>query len=81
MKSIVSLNKLNTGTIDVSMGSISTTAITSLKIMEGYDTLQFLLGFSRFSCELGYPKKLLIDEGGQLMSVFLCVRLFWGGGC
>ena len=26
------------------------------------------MAFSRFSCELGYPKKLLIDEGGQLVS-------------
>ena len=36
--------------------------------MEDYSTKQFLLGFSRFACELGYPKKLLTDEGGQLVS-------------
>ena len=46
----------------------ATTGTTSLKIMEDYSTKQFLLAFSRFACELGYPKKLLTDEGGQLVS-------------
>ena len=36
--------------------------------MEGYDTIQFLYAFTRFACELGYPKKVLIDEGSQLVS-------------
>ena len=36
--------------------------------MEGYDTYPVLLGFARFAYELGYPKKLLIDEGSQLVS-------------
>ena len=31
------------------------------------DATQFLLGFSRFSCEAGFPKLLLIDEGSQLV--------------
>ena len=37
----------------------ATTGMTNLKIMEGYDTTQFLLAFSRFSCEAGFPKLLL----------------------
>lgn len=45
----------------------ATTGMTSLKIMEGYDTTQFLLSFSRFSCEAGFPKLLLVDEGSQLV--------------
>ena len=44
-----------------------TTGTTSLKIMDGYDTIQFLHSFSRFSCELGFPKKLIVDEGSQLV--------------
>ena len=46
----------------------STTGSTNLKIMEGYDTTQFLLAFSRFACEVGYPKLLLADSGSQLVS-------------
>ena len=45
----------------------ATTGMTNLKVMEGYDTTQFLLSFSRFSCEAGYPKLLLVDEGSQLV--------------
>ena len=45
----------------------ATTGMTNLKIMEGYDTTQFLLSFSRFSCEAGFPKLLLVDEGSQLV--------------
>lgn len=45
----------------------STTGMTNLKIMEGYDTTQFLLSFSRFACEVGYPKHLLADSGSQLV--------------
>ena len=44
-----------------------TTGMTTLKIMESYDAVQFLNAFSRFSCELGFPKKLLIDEGSQIV--------------
>ena len=45
----------------------ATTGMTNLKIMEGYDTTQFLLSFSRFSCEAGFPRLVLIDEGSQLV--------------
>ena len=45
----------------------ATTGMTSLKVMEDYSTVQFLLSFERFADELGYPKKLLIDEGSQLV--------------
>ena len=34
--------------------------------MENYSTSAFLLGFIRFSC-VGYPNKLLPDEGSQLV--------------
>ena len=44
-----------------------TTGMTSLKTMEGFDTTQFLLSFSRFSSDAGFPKLLLIDEGSQLV--------------
>ena len=43
------------------------TATTSIKIMEDYGTTAFLQAFIRFSCDVGYPKVLLIDEGSQLV--------------
>ena len=45
----------------------STTGAISIKVMEDYSTTSFLLGFIRFACSFGYPKMLMIDEGGQLM--------------
>ena len=34
--------------------------------MEDYGTSSFIQAFIRFSCEVGYPKTILIDEGSQL---------------
>ena len=46
----------------------STTSMTSLKVMDSYDTTQFLQAFSRFSCDAGFPKMLLVDAGSQLIN-------------
>ena len=35
--------------------------------MEDYSSNAFLQAFNRFSCEVGYPKNLLTDEGSQLV--------------
>ena len=35
--------------------------------MEDYSADGFLMAFIRFSCRFGYPKKLLPDEGSQLV--------------
>ena len=35
--------------------------------MDNYDSNSFILAFTRFSCEVGYPKILLLDEGSQLI--------------
>ena len=61
-------NKITKLKVWIAVFVCATTGTTSLKIMEGYDTAQFLLAFSRFSCELGFPKKLLTDQGSQLIS-------------
>ena len=45
----------------------ATTTSVSIKVMEDYSTTAFLQSFTRFSCQVGYPRKLLIDEGGQLV--------------
>ena len=44
----------------------ATTTCINIKAMEDYSTTSFVQSFARFSCQVGYPKKLLIDEGSQL---------------
>ena len=44
-----------------------TTSATNIKVMGTYCTTSFLLAFLRFACQVGYPKCLLTDEGGQLV--------------
>ena len=45
----------------------STTSTTNIKVMDTYDSNSFILAFTRFSCEVGYKKILLVDEGSQLI--------------
>ena len=45
----------------------STTSTTNIKVMDTYDSNSFILAFTRFSCEVGYPKILLLDEDSQLI--------------
>ena len=45
----------------------ATTSTTSIKVMDDYSTQSFIMGFTRFSCEVGYPKILLCDGGSQLI--------------
>ena len=44
-----------------------TTTTTAIKIMEDYSTSAFVQAFIRLSCDTGYPKFLLPDEGSQLI--------------
>ena len=62
------LSKLKTVKIWIVTFVCSTTGTTNLKVMEGYNATQFLLAFSRFACEVGFPKVLLIDAGSQLVN-------------
>ena len=43
------------------------TSPTSVKVMDNYSTQPFIKLFIRFSCEFGYPKFMLIDQGSQLV--------------
>ena len=43
------------------------TGAVDLKIMEDYSTSSSILAFVRFSCKVGYPKKLMPDAGSQLV--------------
>ena len=46
-----------------------TTSATKINLMEDYSSASFLLPFSRFSCETGYPNVFLVDGGCQLLNV------------
>ena len=43
------------------------TGAVDIKVCEDYSTISFVLAFIRFTCKLGYPKKLLPDAGSQLV--------------
>ena len=45
----------------------TTTSATKIKIMDDYSTQSFIMAFTRFACEVGYPNYLLPDEGSQLV--------------
>ncbi|XP_066931129.1 uncharacterized protein [Clytia hemisphaerica] len=45
----------------------ATTTAVKIKVMDSYNTTSFLQAFTRLACEVGYPKKLLVDEGSQLV--------------
>ena len=45
----------------------SATGAVDCKVMEDYSADSFILAFTRFSCRYGYPLKLLIDSGSQLI--------------
>ena len=60
-------NKRTTIKIWMVVFCCTATTTTSIKIMEDYGTTAFIQAFIRFSCDVGYPKVLLIDEGSQLI--------------
>ena len=60
-------NKRTTLKISLAVFCCSTTSTVNIKIMEDYGTTSFIQAFTRLSCEVGYPKLLLIDEGNQLV--------------
>ena len=43
------------------------TGAVDCRLMEDYSADSFVLAFIRFACRFGYPKKLLPDEGSQLV--------------
>ena len=60
-------NKRATVKIWFAVYCCSTTSTINLKVMEDYSASGFLQSFIRFSCETGYPKILVSDEGSQLV--------------
>ena len=60
-------NKRATIKIYFAVFCCTTTTSVNIKLLEDYTTSGFLLSFTRFACEVGYPKLMMIDEGSQLV--------------
>ena len=60
-------NKRTTLKIWIAVFCCSTTSTVNIKIIEDYGTASFTQALTRLSCEVGYPKLLLIDEESQLV--------------
>ena len=67
LKSYSNANKRATIKIWFVVFCCCTTGAVAMKTMEDYTTEQFILGFIRFATSYGYPKKLMPDEGSQLV--------------
>ena len=61
------LNKRTTLKIRLAIFCCATTSTINIKVIEDYSSISFVQAFTRFACEVGYPKKLLPDEGSQLI--------------
>ena len=68
-------NKRTTIKIWLVVFCCATTMIINIKVMEDYSTTAFIQAFTWFSCEVGYPKKLLPDEGSQLIKGYTSMKL------
>ena len=51
------------------------TSTALIKVMEDYSTTAFIQSFVRFSCEVGYPTFLSVDEESQLVKGCETVQL------
>ena len=60
-------NKRTTIKVYLAVFCCAATGTVSVKTMEDYSTEAFIQCFIRLSCEVGYPKLLLTDEGSQLV--------------
>ena len=60
-------NKRTTLKVYFGVFCCTTTTSVNIKLLEDYTTSAFLLAFTRFACEVGYPKLMMIDEGSQLV--------------
>ena len=61
-KAYSSHNKRTTIKIWYCVFCCATSRTVNIKVLEDYITSSFFLSFIRFSCEVGYPKIMCIDE-------------------
>ena len=68
-------NKRTTLKIWLVVFCCATTTTINIKVMKDCSTTPFIQAFTRFSCKVGYPKKLLPDEGNQLIKGCTSMKL------
>ena len=66
-KSYSNVNKRATSKIWFVVFCCCVTGGIDVKVCEDYSAISFVLAFIRFSCKVGFPRKLLIDPGSQLI--------------
>ena len=68
-------NRRSTIKIWIIVFCCTVTSTTSIKVMEDYSSTSFIHAFTRFACEVGYPKVLLADGGSQLLKACCDVKM------
>ncbi|XP_066917749.1 uncharacterized protein [Clytia hemisphaerica] len=63
-------NKRKTIKIWLSLYCCISTSTLSIKVMDDYSTPSFLMSFTRFACDNGYPKTMYVDRGSQIIKGF-----------
>ena len=74
-KSYSPANKRATVKVWFKIFCCATTGTLAIKLMEDYSSSSFVQAFIRLSCDVGYPKLLLVDGGSQLVSSCENMRL------
>ena len=72
-----SLNWCRTPSAEIKFNLLLWTSAVKIKVMDDYTTTSFIQAFTRFSCDHGYPKRLLCDEGSQLVKRCKEMLLSW----
>ena len=68
-------NKRTTVKIWLVVFCCTTTSATKIKVMDDYSSSSFILSFTRFASDVGFPRYLLPDEGSQLVKSCQDLRL------
>ena len=61
------LHKRKTIKIWLTVFCCCTTSATSIKVMDNYSTDAFIMSFTRFACDHGFPRKMFCDSGSQII--------------
>ena len=75
------INKRATFKIWFAIFCCCVTGAVDIKVCEDYSTSSFVLAFIRFSCKVGYPKKVLPDAGSQLVKGCESMRITFSDVC
>ena len=61
------LHKRTTVKVWITVFCCCTTSAINIKMMDDYSTDSFIMSFTRFACDHGFPRKIFCDSGSQLV--------------